>query len=451
MRKIFFFLVLIGAAAAGAAYYTTHVAADSAMSFRTVAIQRGDLLSTISATGTVEPEEVVDVGAQVAGLILEFGPDPRSPNKLIDYGSVVEKGTVLAKIDPTTYEAALDQAEAALLKSQADLLQLEAKWEQAAQEQKRAESLRANKAIADTDYDTAIANAKSAKANVAVGKATIRQNEASLRMAKTNLGYTIIKSPVRGVIIDRRVNVGQTVVASLNAPSLFLIAKDLRRMQVWSSVNEADIGRIQVDMPVRFTVDAYPGQTFLGKVTQIRMNATMTQNVVTYTVVVTTDNTSGKLLPYLTASVRFEVERRSKVLLVPNAALRWKPQESQIAAETDAAASPSPSGTDGKAAASPSAQLPENARTAGAADNQEPGRLWTVTGGGFVRPVDVVVGPSDGTMTEVSGGDVKEGIQVVVGEESGEDKQSGDSAEGDKTKNPFLPKPPKGSRPPPPM
>ena len=165
---------------------------------------------------------------------------------------------------------------------------------------------------------------------MAVGKATIRQNRAALRMAKTNLGYTTIKSPVRGAIIDRRVNIGQTVVASLNAPSLFLIAKDLRRMQVWASVNEADIGRIHVDMPVRFTVDAHAGQTFHGKVTQIRMNATMTQNVVTYTVVVTTDNSNGKLLPYLTANVQFEVDQRSHVLLVPNAALRWKPQASQI-------------------------------------------------------------------------------------------------------------------------
>ena len=149
-------------------------------------------------------------------------------------------------------------------------------------------------------------------------------------MARTNLGYTTIKSPVRGVIIDRRVNIGQTVVASLNAPSLFLIAKDLRRMQVWASVNEADIGHIRLDMPVRFTVDAYAGETFHGKVTQIRMNATMTQNVVTYTVVVTTDNSNGKLLPYLTANVQFEMDQRSDVLLVPNAALRWKPQASQM-------------------------------------------------------------------------------------------------------------------------
>ena len=141
-------------------------------------------------------------------------------------------------------------------------------------------------AISESDYDLAVANDKVAKANLGVGKAVVEQNRAGLTQAQTDLDYTMIKSPVEGVIVDRRVNIGQTVVAALNAPSLFLIAKDLSRMQVWASVNEADIGRIRKGMPVRFTVDAYPGETFEGKVTQIRLNAQMTQNVVTYTVVV---------------------------------------------------------------------------------------------------------------------------------------------------------------------
>ena len=310
-----------------AAYYITHASAELANELRTVTIKRGDLLSTISATGTVEPEEVVDVGAQVAGLILEFGPDPHDPAKLIDYGSVVEKGTVLAKIDPTPYEAALEQAEATLERSQADLLQLDAKYEQTNRSGSGPKVCCPREAIADTDYDTALAKYKSAKANVAVGKATIRQNKAALRTAKTNLGYTTITSPVRGVIIDRRVNIGQTVVASLNAPSLFLIAKDLRRMQVWASVNEADIGRIQWTCPCASRSMPIRGQTFRGKVTQIRMNATMTQNVVTYTVIVTTDNSDGKLaaVPDGERAVRVGPAVRS-VLLVPNAALRWKPR-----------------------------------------------------------------------------------------------------------------------------
>jgi len=429
MKTVFVILVLIGVVGGGTTYYVKHVASDPTVSFRTVAIKRGELLSTISATGTLQPEEVVDVGAQVMGLILEFGPDPHDPAKLIDYGSIVEKGTVLARIDPTPYEAAFDQAEATLERSEADLSQLEAKYEQAEQDWKRAGSLRPKGAIAQADYDAAVASYKVAKANVAVGKATIRQDKAALRVAKTNLGYTTIKSPVRGAVIDRRVNIGQTVVASLNAPSLFLIAKDLQRMQVWASVNEADIGHIRADMPVQFTVDAHAGQLFRGKVTQIRMNATMTQNVVTYTVVVTADNSSGKLLPYLTANVQFEMGQRSDVLLVPNAALRWRPQASQI-----------------------DPVLSKTALSAESTNTQDRGCLWVEANGGFVRPLAVVVGVSDGTMTEISGNGVKEGMQVIVGEEGQGDTEGQDNetpADGDKTSNPFLPKPPKGSRPPP--
>ena len=427
MKTIFVTLALLSVVAGGAAYYAKHLATDAVANFYTVAVKRGDLLTTISATGTLEPEEVVDVGAQVAGLILEFGRDPNDPAKSIDYGSVVDKGTVLARIDPTSYDAALDQSQATLERSKADLMQLEAKYQQTEHDWKRAEKLFHSQSVAEADYDQAMANYKSAKANVAVGKATIHQDEAALRMAKTNLGYTTITSPVRGVIIDRRVNIGQTVVASLNAPSLFLIAKDLRRIQVWASVNEADIGRIRVHMPAQFTVDAQPGETFRGKVSQIRMNATMTQNVVTYTVVVTTDNPDGKLLPYLTANVQFEVDHRSDVLLVPNAALRWAPSASQIeptANKSDAAAVESSVG-------------------------QDRGRLWIVAGRGLVRPLEATVGHSDSLTTEICGEGIKEGIQVVTGEEGRDDQEPDATADGEKTTNPFLPKPPKGAKPPP--
>ena len=158
--------------------------------------------------------------------------------------------------------------------------------------------------ISDADYDIALADYDTARSALAVGEASVVQAEAALRQAEINLGYTTIRSPVKGVIVDRRVNIGQTVVASLNAPSLFLIAKDLTRMQVWASVNEADIGRIRAGQTVRFTVDAFPGETFVGEVAQVRLNATMTQNVVTYTVVVTADNPEGRLLPYLTANLQ---------------------------------------------------------------------------------------------------------------------------------------------------
>ena len=301
-------------------------------------MQRGDLQATISATGTVEPEEVVDVGAQVAGRIVTFGKDKNGEE--VDYGSVVEAGMVLARIDDALYaadaasaKAQLAQAKAAVQKAQADLGQMQAKLLQTENDWARAQKLGPSDALSQTDFDAARAAYEVAKANLAVGKAaivqaqgTVAQAEATLKRALQNLSYCTIVSPVKGVIIDRRVNIGQTVVASLNAPSLFLLAKDLKRIQVWVSVNEADIGRIKPGQPVTFTVDAYPGEVFSGEVGKVRLNATMTQNVVTYTVEIITDNSSGKLLPYLTANVTFIVGERKNVLLVPNAALRWTPQ-----------------------------------------------------------------------------------------------------------------------------
>lgn len=438
MRTLLILLVVVGVAAGGAAYYVKYVNADAAVVYRTVAIERGDLLATISATGTLEPEEVIDIGAQVAGRIENFGPDPDHPGKTVDFGSVVHKDMLLANIDQTSYKAQVEQAEASLQSAEASLLQLEAKLEQAKLEWKRAEELRPTKSISDTDYDTAVANYKIAVANIAAGKAAIRQATAQLAVARTNLGYTVIKSPVEGTVIARRVNVGQTVVASLNAPSIFLIAKDLRRMQVWASVNEADIGRIHLDMPVQFTVDAYPGETFRGTVTQIRMNAQMTSNVVTYTVIVTTDNSSLRLYPYLTANVLFEAERREKVLVIPNAAFRWKPsQASQIAPQAQAASGKASPESSGGGTAAPAA------KPAGGKENLR--RIW-VPDGDFVRPLDVTVGITDGVKTEISGVNVKEGERVVIGTGAGDE----DEADGDAMSNPFMPRMPKRTKSPPP-
>ena len=429
MKTAFAILVVLGVAGGGAAYYVNHQTVAPIAHLHTVQIKRGDLLSTISATGTVEPEEVVNVGARVAGLIVAFGNDPHDRSKHVDYGTTVNEGDLLAEIDPIPYDISLEQTKAAFEQSEANLLQYEAKLKQAGREWKRAESLLPKKAIADTDYDTALYNYESAKAAVALGKASVHQNQQAVRLAEVNRGYCTIKSPVRGTIIDRRVNIGQTVVAALNAPSLFLIAKDLTKMQVWASVNEADIGRIRLNMPVRFTVDAHEGQTFHGTVTQIRMNAQMTQNVVTYTVVVTTNNSDGRLLPYLTANVQFEVEKRSQVLLVPNAALRWEPEAEQVDPTVD------------KTTLSDESAKP-----------QEHGRLWVVNQNGLVQPLEVTVGATDGTMTEISGSNIKEGMRVVAGEEGDEqtsDQDGAATADGDQTSNPFLPKLPKGSKPPP--
>ena len=390
--------------------------------FQTVPVTRGDLRVTISATGTIEPEEVIDVGAQVAGRIVVFGKDKNG--KTIDYGSEVEEGTVLAQIDDAIYaaeaeegKALLEQAGAGVVRAEADLNQIKAKLYQAKRDWDRAQELGPSDALSQSDFDAAQSAYEIAKANVDVGKAaivqakkTFAQAEASLKRAERFLSYCTIRSPVKGVIIDRRVNIGQTVVASLNAPSLFLIAQDLKRMQVWVSVNEADIGNISPGQPATFTVDAYPGVVFKGEVGKVRLNATMTQNVVTYTVEIITDNSDGKLLPYLTANVQFELSNRRNVLLVPNSALRWFPQPEQMAKEFRAM-------VDGVVRSNGNGIEHQSKAVAEQAGNKSrQGLLW-VRDGNYVRPINVNVGSSDGTMTEIEGNEVKEGLEAIVGEQ----------------------------------
>ncbi len=420
---------------AGLSSYRHH-SAEAAEPIQTGRIQRGDIVSTISSTGTVEPEEVIDVGAQVAGQIISFGKDKKG--KFIDYGSVVEAGTVLAKIDDSLYAADVAQAKASLIQAQAnvqhaqaDLGQLQAKLDEATRDWKRAQELGPSDALAQTSYDAYKAAYETAKANVAVGEATIAQNkgavtqaEAALDRAQRNLSYCTIVSPVEGVIIDRRVNIGQTVVSSLNAPSLFLIAKDLKRMQVWVSVNEADIGNIHSGQPVTFTVDARPGETFQGKVGKIRLNATMTQNVVTYTVEVVTDNSSGKLLPYLTANVRFEVARHAGVLTAPAAALRWTPGPQQKASGPPSHSSGGANPNEGSARA--------EGRTMNGQGIGKQGTLWVKTDTGLT-PTRVREGLSDGIVIEVEGEGLREGTEVVVG------GSRGPGAGNESGANPFTP------------
>ena len=259
MTRIVTIAAAVSLLAVGGFYYTMHLGAEPPGKFRTAEIKRGDLLHVITATGTVEPEEVVDVGAQVTGIITSFGPDkvrstPDDP-RTVDYGSVVEKDSELARIDPLLYDAQVWQAKATLDRSVADLAQMKAKLVQADRDLKRNTELLKKGAVAEADYDAYVAAYETAKANVGVDEATIEQSKAALKLAEVNLGYTIIKSPVRGTIVDRRVNVGQTVVSNLSASSCFLIAKDLRRIQVWASVNEADMGQIRPGVPASFTVD----------------------------------------------------------------------------------------------------------------------------------------------------------------------------------------------------
>jgi HlyD family secretion protein len=426
-------LIVILAGGAGARWW--HARSNSKLSFRTAVVKRGDVAATISASGTIEPEEVVDVGAQVAGLIKSFGTDIEG--KTIDYGSVIEEGAVLAKIDESVYAADLavanaqrEQDKAGELSADANLDQMKAKLIQADAEWKRSQELSNSKLLARVDYDTAQANFEVAKANVAVADAAVAQAKAATVQAKAgfdkaqrNLDFCIIKSPVKGVIIDRRVNIGQTVVASFNAPSLFLIAKDLTRMQIWVAVNEADVGRIVPGAPVTFTCDAFPGRQFEGVVGKVRLNATMTQNVVMYTVEVNTENPDKVLLPYLTANVHFVTRKESNALLIPNAALRWSPSAlTQISPDVRPQNQVDPSASD---AAGDSKSSKQNK---GSKERQ--GTIW-LKDGEFVRPLEVKAGTSDGANTAVTADNLQEGQEVVTGETS-ENSQA-------TTKNPFLP------------
>jgi HlyD family secretion protein len=361
-------------------------------SFHTEPVRRGTVVATIQATGTLQPEEVVDVGAQVSGQIDKLGVDPRDGKRTIDYGTPVEVGTVLAQLDSAPFRGEVERARATLQRAKASLKVLELRLRQAERDLERAKRLEVTKAITHEEVESAQSKVDLAKAEIEVGKADVALAEVTVQIAQTNLGYTTIKSPIKGVVIDRRVNVGQTVKSSLDAPSLFLIAKDLKRLQVWTSVNEADIGHVRVGQDVRFTVKTYPKETFVGKVTQVRLNAQMTDKVVTYTVVVETDNSAGKLLPYLTADVHIEVETLKDVLRVPNAALRWRPRPEQVV----------PEGLEILK------NLPPLKR-----NNLDTGIVW-VEEKGKARPVKVRLGITDGTWTGVVTGDLAEGASVIV-------------------------------------
>ena len=428
--KILAAVAVIGAlAAAGWVIYSFYAPGGETV-FRTEKVARGTLLSVITSSGTVEPEELVNVGAQVSGKIMNFGTD--GDGKPVDYGSRVTQGMLLAQIDDVLYEAALReakaqklQAEVAILSADASMKQAQAQLLLAERNFERAKKLLPNNAMSRGDYDSCEAEYLVRKANIAVvdaereqAKAKLAIAEAALVKAQRNLDYCVITSPVDGVIIDRRVSIGQTLVSNMSASSIFLIAKDLKKMQVWVSVNEADIGNIKVGMPVVFTVDAFPGIEFSGRVHKVRLNATMSQNVVTYVVEVATDNSDGKLLPYLTANVKFVRKRSDNALNVSNAALRFEPPEELIAPE--------------------GLELWRNFKRDGGTR-----LLWLPAAEGKVRPVEVRAGINNGISTEIVGSELKEGdtvvnaVQVLTADEAAARGKSGAA------RSPFLPEMPK--------
>jgi HlyD family secretion protein len=436
---------------------------DTAVAYRTSKVGRSDVVAAINATGTVEPDEVIDVGSQVTGQIVAFGTDANG--KQIDYVSPITAGSVVAQIDPTTYKATLaeakaqlSQAQAGVLRAQADQQTAKAKFTQAERDWQRAEKIGPGDALAQTTYDTYKSQYEQAQAAIAVAdatlataKATIDQAQSTVDRAQRNLDFCTIKSPVDGVVVDRRVNIGQTVVSTQSASSLFLIARDFKHMQVWVAVNEADIGHIFPGQKVTFTCDAFGDRTFNGTVRKFRYNAQMTQNVVVYTVEVAVDNADLTLLPYLTANVMFETERADGTLNVPSGALRWTPtsmdqvvpdQRSKFSDKADekpADAKPAegPSGPNG-AGGGPRGEGGHGMGGGKKKDKSKPaapkpGQVW-VKEGEFVRQVDVMTGVTDGAVTAITSDGLKEGDEVVTGviAAAANPQQNGPT-------NPFLP------------
>lgn len=370
MKKILAMIVVLAVAGIGGYFWLS--SRDSGPKFRTEKITRGDITSTVTASGTVNAVTTVLVGTQVSGTVKEI---------FVDYNSPVKKDQVIARIDPATFEAQVDQAKAGLLSAKANLDKSEATLVDAQRTLNRTKELFGKNLIARSDLDTAETNFLSARAQTGVSKAQISQADAALRTAETNLRYTKIVSPVDGIVVSRNVDVGQTVAASFQTPTLFTIAQDLTKMQIDTSVDEADIGRINKGMEVEFTVDAYPETTFKGKVFQVRNAPITVQNVVTYDVVIQVDNPDLKLKPGMTTNVSIIISTKTGVVRIPKSALRFSPV------------------------------APEKSRTA-RSGQKGPG-VWVLEKDAPKR-VSVTVGISDGTYSELLSGELTEGQEVIV-------------------------------------
>jgi HlyD family secretion protein len=315
MKKLILIAVVLLAAGGGGAWVWLR-GANGATSFRLAKVERGDLLVTVTATGTVQPVTQVQVGTQVSGTIQKL---------FADFNSKVKEGEQVAQIDPAPFQARVDQDQANYLRAQADVERVKANLVQAEKDLARSKELAKRELISTADLDAATAAYDSLVAQVKVAEATVAQGKSTLQISTVNFGYTKIVSPIDGLVISRNVDVGQTVAASLSAPTLFVIADSLKKIQVQASVAEADIGKITLSQDVTFTVDAWRERPFSGKVSQVRLSPTTVQNVVTYTVLIDADNPEEKLLPGMTASVSFQVARHVAVLKIPNAALRFTP------------------------------------------------------------------------------------------------------------------------------
>ncbi|MBM3284274.1 MAG: efflux RND transporter periplasmic adaptor subunit [Candidatus Aminicenantes bacterium] len=417
---------------------------NSAVKYRTEAIAKGDIEALVITTGTLNPVTVVEVGSQVSGRIDKI---------YVDFNSQVQKGQVIAELDKSILQTKVDQNQANYLSALASLEKSSVTLENLEKKYQRALSLFEEKLISYEEKEAAEASYLGAKTDLQAAEARVEQARSQLESSKVDLAYSIIRSPIDGVVISRNINVGQTVQASFQAPKLFEIANDLSKMQVECSVDEADIGKVEESQKVRFTVDAFPNETFNGVVRQVRYSPTMAQNVVTYTTIVDVDNPQMKLRPGMTATVSIVTGEAKGVLRVPNAALRFMPNLSAEEMKTlmeetrqkMMAKRQAEGESSGSEPAAPSAKRtggePDSgqrmmlfAQGTGGTGGRRPSTVWFLGEKGklsiaFIRP-----GVTDNTYTEIVRGDLKEGQPVIVGYESS--GGAGSASTGSGSRNP---------------
>ena len=355
-------------AAGGYLYWAKGRTPDAEARYRTQAIEQGDLTQLASANGTLNPVVLVNVGTQVSGTVKKW---------YADFNDHVKEGQMLLELDPAIYQAQVSQ-------SMANLANARSQRKLAEANEARARQLFKEEYISRQDLDTSLQALEASRAQVALAEAQMARDQ-------TNLGYSVIRSPVTGVVVSREVDIGQTVAASLQTPTLFKIAQDLAKMQIDSSYAEADIGNLKIGQQATFRVDAFPSRVFQGVVRQVRLNPTTQQNVVTYDVVIAVDNPEQILMPGMTAYVNILVAQRKGALLVPNAALRFRPVD-----------------------AGPRNEKPQESRKEGKGKPDGQNGTVYVLGNGQPRPVRISVGITDNRMTELVGGDLKEGDAVIV-------------------------------------
>ncbi len=394
-------------------YFISRRSSGDPITFETVKVTKGNISNSVTATGTIQAIKTVQVGTQVSGVIKKIH---------VDYNSQVKKGQLLAQLDETPLRAALAQSSATVEAAQADLVYKKETYD-------RNKILFEKQLISKADWDQAVYNYNSSKANLLSAQATNERN-------KVNLDYASIYSPIDGVVLNRAVDEGQTVAASFNTPTLFSIANDLTRMQVQANVDEADIGQVKMDQHVEFTVDAYPDQSFNGTVTQIRLQPVVTNNVVTYTIIIEAPNPDQKLMPGMTATANIFINEVKEVLTLSNRAFRFNPDQKTLSVMTKGKPLPENNASQRKGGRDNINRKKDNQSDAEA---NKSASVWVKKGADFYR-TRIQTGLSDGSNTEIKSG-FSEGDEIVVSAGSNE-KVSTPSTSGN---SPFMPRRPSQS------